>query len=259
MIALIAESKTMLSPTAVADEETLKSHIPVFEEDASEIMEKVKQKSVEELTNVLKVTPTLAQKSIKLAYDFPLKSTSDEAINLYTGEVFRALEFHTLPEEAKERFYEEVRIISSLYGWLKPDDMIKPYRLEFKAPLSPDNDSLSKYWKKKVTIAMGKFLKEHGNDIIMNLLPGDAANCIDWKLIKAFGKVIKPDFLVLSKEGDLRKPYTGELKAARGKFLREVLTNDLNLNNLHEFKNDMFLYSEEHSKPGLPVFIQAQP
>lgn len=255
MAILIAESKTMLNPTGPVDPDILKAHTPFFQNEANDIAYALSQLGINEIVEKFKMTPTLAQKAVRLAYDFPYKEMSDEAIKLFSGEVFRAIDFPTLSDDVKNKFYNNVRIISSLYGMLRPDDYIKPYRLEFKAPIGHDSSPLTKFWKKKVTILLGKEIKESGDNVILNLLPGDAATCIDFKLIKAFAKVIKPDFRILTKDGIVRNPYTGELKAARGALLTEILEKNTPLDNLTEMESQKFIYAPDLSKPGLPVFI----
>lgn len=198
------------------------ANAPAGEAAADEIMARVADMEVEDIASAIKVSPAMAAKVIRMAYEFPNKQTGLQAIEAYTGVVFKNFDFASLSKEEKDRTNQHVRIISSLYGWLRPEDIIKPYRFDFTTPLAPDDKTFAAFWKKDVTIHLVRYLQATGEKSILNLLPADAAKCIDWKLVKRFAKVWKVDF----KEQDgtaVRTPHAGKLKALRGILLREII------------------------------------
>lgn len=226
MLTLIAESKTMLDKETLIGREGYEAHTPAGEAGASEIMERVAAMGASEIASVVKISPAMAAKEVRMAYEFPNKDTGLRAIDAFTGVVFKNLDYASLTEEEKGRVAERVRIISSLYGWLRPDDIIKSYRFDFTTPIAPDDSTLAAYWRKDVTICLVRYLQRSGATAILNLLPADAAKCIDWKLVKRFAKVWKVDF----KEhtgASLRTPHAGKLKAMRGELLREIVRRDI--------------------------------
>ena len=222
MLTLIAESKTMTACDSPLSEENLALHTPSGLIPAEEIMHHMASLSPAELSSIAKFSGTMAVKAIRLAMEFPNRTLGSKAIEAFTGVVFKSLDYPSLDSEAKGRIDSDVRFISSLYGWLRPDDIVKAYRLDYTTPLAPGHLPMVRFWKKDVTIALVKEIKERGGDSIINLLPGDAAKAVDWKLVKKFAQVWKVDFKELCDGGLWRTPSSNRLKELRGHLLREI-------------------------------------
>ncbi len=216
----------MLDRELPVSPEQFEANTPAGEAAADEIMARVADMDAEDIAATIKISPAMAAKVVRMAYEFPNKQTGLRAIDAFTGVVFKNFDFSSLSPEEKERTNQHVRIISSLYGWLRPEDIIKPYRFDFTTPLAPDDKTLAAFWKKDVTLQLVRYLQANSETSILNLLPADAAKCIDWKLVKRFAKVWKVDF----KEQDgsaVRTPHAGKLKALRGTLLREIITQGI--------------------------------
>lgn len=184
-----------------------------------------------------------------MIYEFPNKSLGERAITAFTGVVFKALDYDTLTLSERARCASEVRIISSLYGLLRPDDIIKPYRLDFTTKVSPTGTALNSFLKKDVTIRLVKTLREESRTEILNLLPADAAKCVDWKIVKKFCKVWKVDFVEVCDGEKTKTPAANKLKTMRGKLLRQLLVEGINnISELKNIKSDDFIYN------GTPVY-----
>lgn len=227
---LIAESKTMMAAERSVSREELEANTPCFEDTASEIMVSLRDLTVGEIAAQLKLSGTLAAKMQKMIYEFPFKTTGNRAIEAYTGVVFKALDFATLTSEAQTRCSNQVRIISSLYGWLRPQDVIKPYRLDFTTRLEEGPSAgkpLNTFWKLHVTKALVNMLHDSGDKEIINLLPADASKCVDWKLVKRFADVWKVDFQEVREGNVLKTPTAERLKALRGSLLRQIVTEGI--------------------------------
>lgn len=194
---------------------------------SGEIMHNLLDIPVSEIAAAMKVSMAMAVKLRNMAYDFPLKDTGMPAIEAFTGVVFRALDYPSLPSEGKEYVDDNVRIISSLYGWLKPLDIIKPYRMEFSSRFAPGDQPLYHYWRKEVTIQLVKTIKERGKPEVIDLMPGDAAKCVDRKLVKNFARIWKVDFKQLVDGGGFRTPSAGRLKELRGLLLRRMAEDNI--------------------------------
>ena len=202
MLTLIAESKTMTACDSPVSEENLALHTPSGLIPAQEIMHHMASLSPAELSSIAKFSGTMAVKAIRLAMEFPNRTLGSKAIEAFTGVVFKSLDYPSLDSEAKGRIDSDVRFISSLYGWLRPDDIVKAYRLDYTTPLAPGHLPMVRFWKKDVTIALVKEIKTRGGDSIINLLPGDAAKAVDGGL--------------------WRTPSSNRLKELRGHLLREI-------------------------------------
>ena len=254
MLILIAESKTMLEQEQSVSRECFEANTPAGEASADAVMARVADMDIADIAAAIKISPAMAAKARRMAYEFPNKQTGLRAIDAFTGVVFKNFDYSSLSPEEKERTGANVRIISSLYGWLRPEDIIKPYRFDFTTPLAPDDKTFAAYWKKDVTIQLVKYLKTTGEKNILNLLPADAAKSIDWKLVKNFAKVWKADF----KEQDgaaVRTPHAGRLKALRGLLLRDIITQAITTPQaLIAHESDTFLPLPTPDRPDLIAF-----
>lgn len=256
MVTLLAESKTMLSEEKPVLESVFEDHTPALEEMADHTMDFIRNLSVNEISELLGISSQLAMKSVGYAYEFPNKKMGYGAIYGFTGEAFKALDVSTISKEALDFANDNLRIISSLYGILKPDDIIKPYRLEFNKNCAPNNQNIAKYLKPKITIEFVKFLRSQKVKDVIDLLPADADACLDWKIIRSVSKVHKINFKTLDNSGKLKTPLTKHLKESRGKMARFILENSIqSFSDLIKAESEDFFYSPNDSKPGLPVFL----
>ena len=233
MLILIAESKTMKTVEQAVSPSEFSEHRPAGEKTAAEIIDSLRDLTVGELAERLKLSGSLAVKMQKMIYEFPNKALGLKSIEAFTGVVFQALDFATLSAEARSRCLRDTRIISSLYGWLRPDDIVKPYRLDFntKIELHPDEPNSEKalfgIQRSKVSVELVNTLNQSLEKEILDLLPGDAAKCVDWKLTKRFAKVWKVDFVELQESGARKTPAANKLKKMRGLLLRQILQEDI--------------------------------
>lgn len=230
MIALIAESKTMLAVEREISDRDLLCSAPIYDSIADQIMSSLKGLDIGELAQETGLSSSLAAKMQKYIYDFGFKATGNRAIEAYTGVVFKALDYDSLTDETKNRCNKDVGIISSLYGWLRPGDAVKTYRLDFTTRLEvgpSEGMALNQFWRKDVTKALVKKIQDEGQREILMLLPGDAAKCVDWKLVKRFAKVWKVDFRELQPDDTYKTPQAGKLKTLRGMLLRQILTEGI--------------------------------
>lgn len=232
---LIAESKTMASAETDVSREEFAACRPLFDGIANAIMDSLRDRTPEQLGAEAGITLRLAASLRRMIYEFPNKTTGLRAIEAFTGVVFRQLGVAGYDTEQREFLRDNVRIISSLYGWLRPDDIIKPYRFDFKSHVAPLGETLMKYWKKDVTIALAQELRAKGDTVIIDLLPSDAAKCVDWKLIKRFANVYKVDFKmydcaaagIYDGTDAMKTPNAGRLKELRGRLLDLIVRNGL--------------------------------
>lgn len=227
MLILIAESKTMLDDQQPVASSTFESHTPPLEEPADSIMGRLADLSQHELIAQTGLTPSLAARLRQQIYEFPNKTMGMKAIEAFTGVVFKALRYDSLSATQQAICQKDVRIISSLYGLLRPDDIIKPYRLDFTAKVAPGGATLCSFWKKDVTVRLVRSLIDGGHGELLSLLPADAAKCLDWKVIKRFCKVWKADFVEIADDGSSRTPAATKLKTMRGTLLRHILCREI--------------------------------
>lgn len=258
MLVLIAESKTMTACTQSVGRKEFEKHMPKFAGEADDIMNAVSEMSVDELAERVRISVPMARKLQQSAYDFPHKETGCRSIEAFTGVVFRAFDYKSLNEAERKRANGCIGIISSLYGWLRPGDVVKPYRLDFTTPLAPGGEKFANYWRKGVTDEILRRLEESGEDNVLNLLPGDAAKCIDWKRIEGKATVWKAEFGEIQPGGGLRTPNSNRLKMLRGELLRQIVRENLTKpEDLMEISSDSYVAAEPSGIGGKLIFITA--
>ena len=150
---------------------------------------------------------------------------------------------------------QHLRILSGLYGVLRPLDLMQPYRLEMGTKLAnPKGDNLYDFWGDQVSRALTKQLDALGSRTVINLASNEYFKAVNKKKLKA--EVISPVFKDF-KNGKL-KIISFYAKKARGSMSRYIIdTNAKTLNDLKGFDYDGYKFSEEHTqKENEPVFIR---
>lgn len=257
MLVLIAESKTMAPCRSQVSPQLLENHTPELESLACDIMHHLESMNLDELAAKVKISVPMARKLREMIYDFPYKESGGTAIEAFTGVVFKAFDYSSLSEKEKERTNRSVGIISSLYGWLHPDDVIKPYRFDFTNQLAPDGRSFAAFLKQKVTDCMISWIENENDCDVLNLLPGDASKCIDWGRVEKKAKIWKADFQEIQDNGAVKTPNSNRLKILRGKLLRHIITDSITTpQQLMTVETECYM-AEKSSDPNQLLFITA--
>lgn len=246
---LIAESKTMAECSTPVNTGQLKRHRPELDSIATLLMKDWGKWTVEEIADRLKISLSLASSFKRMAYEFPNKTTGSKAIEAFTGVVFRALDYVSLSEGEQKRADKTVNIISSLYGWLRGDDIVKPYRLDFTTRVAPTGDSMAGYFKPLITPMLLESMEAGGENEILDLMPGDAEKCLDWRWIKRSAKVVKVEFRSVADGGSLQTPHATLLKTLRGQLLRDIIRKDISsISRLLGYESET-MYADPDSDP----------
>jgi len=173
------------------------------------------------------------------------------AVYVFDGDVYQGLEIDTFPEERLPRLQEELRILSGLYGWLRPLDGILPYRLEMGTALRVGRKKdLYEYWRKTLTDQMNAEEQE----LIVQLASQEYFKSLDRK--KLVARVIQPQFRDLH-QGTYRV-ISFHAKKARGSMARYLLTNNIQgPADILGFTGMGYRYSEEQTvREDEPVFVR---
>ncbi len=251
--------KLVLSPAKSLDFE---SSLPTNEHseagflaESNQLNALLKKKSVKKLAELMSISSNLAQLNYERNQEWELPfntKNSRQAIYAFSGDVYRGLDVYTLPTEKIERMQDTVRIISGLYGLLKPLDLIQPYRLEMgtKMPVGKKKN-LYEFWGKKITNALNAELDKE--ELMVNLASNEYFKAIDTKLLK--GKLVTPVFKDL-KNGEYKVIFT-YAKLARGYMTRYILdTGAETLDDLKGFDYEGYHFSEPMSDNQNLVFIR---
>ena len=175
-----------------------------------------------------------------------------QAIFAFRGDVYTGFDADTLSETEITQTQSQLRILSGLYGLLRPLDLILPYRLEMGTSLAnPKGKNLYEFWGDTLTEAVNKALVEHENDIIINLASNEYFKAI--KVKKLQGQLITPAFKDC-KKGEY-KVISFYAKKARGLMARYIIENKLEkAEDLKSFNISGYYFDAESSLKGELVF-----
>ena len=151
------------------------------------------------------------------------EENSKQAVYSFNGDVYQGLEASLLSKKEIDYAQDHLRILSGLYGVLRPLDSIQPYRLEMGTSweITPKKNSLYKYWKSAVTERLKEDVEETGAKFILNLASQEYAKAVDFKAIDL--PVISPDFK--EERGDKFQMISFFAKKARGLMARYAIEN----------------------------------
>lgn len=227
---------------------------PLFHNDAIKINSELKKESIESLCDLMGISSKLGELNWTRNQDFIKDSNySKQAIFAFNGDVYDGLDINSLDNEKHQLVNNIIRILSGLYGILKPFDHIKPYRLEMGSKFSINgNKNLYDFWKSKVTNQLKSELAE--DELIVNLASNEYFSVINSKEVS--NKIISPQFKDF-KNGTL-KIISFYAKKARGLMSRFIIDNNVKyVNEILSFDSGGYSYSKRDTADELkPVFIR---
>lgn len=181
-------------------------------------------------------------------------SNSKAAIYAFKGDVYVGLEAETLTKSDIDFAESHLRILSGLYGLLKPMDKMQAYRLEMGTNLkNPKGKNLYDFWNGTLTSEINKTLKKNSNDLIVNLASKEYFSALDRKQLK--GEIIDVGIKEY-KEGKL-KFISFNAKKARGLIARYIIKNRITTKRgLMGFDYDGYTYQEDLSSDNEFMFVR---
>lgn len=251
--------KIITSPAKLMNTENttrlLRSTTPRFIEEAAFIQSYLKEKSPKFLSELMEISPKLADENWHRNQNWkpnPSAKESAPAMLAFTGEVYRGLDAATLDKSAVDYLQKNYRMLSGLYGLLKPSDKVMLYRLEMGRNFEFENyKNLYEFWREKITAELNSQLGK--KDLILNLASAEYFKAIDRKKLNA--PVIDFDFYEM-KTG---KPKTIVVytKHARGLMVRHCAeTKAKTLDDVKSFHAEGYLLNEELSTDTKLVFTR---
>lgn len=181
-------------------------------------------------------------------------TNAKQAVFAFTGDVYKGLDAMTLSPSALQFSQTNFKILSGLYGMLKPLDLIQAYRLEMGTRLNISNKgSLYEFWSKHITSELNNNLENTNSKFLLNLASNEYSKSIDMKSLNA--EVITPVFK--DWKNDQFKIISFYAKKARGMMGRYFLDNKINNpNDLKGFDSDGYSYNAELSANNTMVFTR---
>jgi hypothetical protein len=194
-----------------------------FLSEAQQLNTLLKKKSAKDLSDLMHISPNLGQLNYDRNQLWSLPFTSKNArpaIYAFSGDVYRGLDAYSIQESKLDSLQNTVRILSGLYGLLKPMDLLQPYRLEMGTKFPVDaSKNLYEFWRQKITTALNDDLKE--GELFVNLASQEYFKAIDIKTLKV--PVVHIDFKEF--KNDQYKTIAIFAKLARGYMTRFIIEN----------------------------------
>ena len=181
------------------------------------------------------------------------KENTRAAIYAFNGDVYQGLDAYTLADEKIDQMQNQLRILSGLYGLLKPLDGIQPYRLEMGTSFKVGvHKNLYSFWKDKITAQLNSEMEPNG--LFVNLASNEYFSAVDSKMLNA--EIISPQFKDF-KNGKL-KIISFFAKKARGIMARHLIENNAStLEDVLSFSSGGYAFNESETKDPLnPVFVR---
>ena len=225
MLTILGPAKTIdTSPHGVTRLHTY----PAYLDKAEELVNRLRKYSVSQLRSLMKVSDKLATLSFEryaTSHSSYSEDEAQQALLAFSGEVFNGLNARSLNEEDLQFAQEHVRILSGLYGVLRPLDLILPYRLEMGTKMkSPGSRSLYDFWESVIPQRIAEDTGSLQNPVLINLASNEY-----FKSVKPGSfpyKIITPVFK--ESQGTGFRNVTVYAKKARGMMLRFLLQNRIN-------------------------------
>jgi cytoplasmic iron level regulating protein YaaA (DUF328/UPF0246 family) len=234
-----------------------KYSVPCFQKETTQLVSKLKRLKPTKLIELMHISSDLAELNAQRysSWEFPTALTDSvfQSVFTFNGEAYRGLSAETLTTDELNNAQEKLRILSGLYGILKPLDLMFPYRLEMgtKWEVSSKSKNLYAFWGDKLTSLLNK--ESQKGEVVVNLASTEYAKAINPK--KLHVEMITPIFKEY-KNGEY-KTVMMYAKHARGKMARHLIQNELeSIDQLKLYSEDRYQFDENQSSEREWVFVR---
>ncbi|MEM6736596.1 MAG: peroxide stress protein YaaA [Bacteroidota bacterium] len=251
MIAVVSPAKTLDFESKYDFGHTL----PKFQKEALTLIQVLKEQSEDEVSELMSISDQLAHINVERYHKFTQKKNpahARHAIFAFQGDVYQGLGAEGFSEKELDFSQSHFRILSGLYGLIRPLDLIQPYRLEMGTKLRVNGSkNLYEFWGDKIASQLNTDLKQQGDNLLINLASVEYFKSVDLKKLKA--KVIDVDFKNFS-NGEY-KVISFFAKKARGMMSRYIIKNQpTTVEGLKGFDYGGYYFDESNSTDGLLAF-----
>ena len=233
--------------------------IPELLSESEKLVGRLKTMSPGKLSDLMGISKDLGELNFQRFQSWQLPFTTEnakQAILAFSGDVYQGLNATTLSTEKLGLAQNKLRILSGLYGVLKPLDLIQPYRLEMGTKLKYyKSKDLYAFWNPLITKKINEAVAESGGKVLINLASNEYFKSIDRKKLKA--EIVTPDFKEF-KNGNYTM-ISFFAKRARGLMSRFIIENNISdPSDLLAFESEGYTFNARLSKSGNPVFTREQ-
>lgn len=254
---------TIISPTTTMNFnkniKLNKSSLPIFSDEVDYLIDLLKSLSTSDIKNLMSLSDELSNLNFNRYSNFN-KPDNDklQSILAFDGEVFNSMDTSNFNDLDIDFANKSLRILSGLYGVLRPLDVIQPYRLEMKTKLTNNcGKGLYKFWKSKITNHIMNELKNHDNPVLVNLASSEYIKCIDLKLLRQSYKFVDIVFKEHNPTDDTYKVKGLYAKKARGYMVEYIVKNKVNdIKSLKLFNKEGYKFNPNLSNDEVFTFTR---
>ncbi len=252
--------KIVISPAKSLD---LESKLPVsnysesqFLDQSQQLNKALREQKPSDLSNLMHISEKLADLNWQRNQDWNLpfnQENARQAVFMFSGDVYTGLDAYSLSQNDINTMQSSLRILSGLYGILKPLDLIQPYRLEMGTKFGVDGaKNLYEFWKETITNQLNEELSD--NELFVNLASNEYFKAVNTKKIKV--PIVAPVFK--DWKNDKLKIISFYAKKARGSMSRYLIENNAKtIDDVKGFMVDGYVFSEEYTtNENEPVFVR---
>lgn len=252
MLIVVSPAKTLDYESPLVTERYTQ---PEFIEHSAELIEVCRQLTPADIAALMKVSDKIAGLNVARFAQWSETFTPDnarQAILAFKGDVYTGLEAESLTEEDFTYAQQHLRMLSGLYGLLKPLDLMQPYRLEMGTKLAnPRGANLYQFWGELITHKLNEALAAQGDSVLINLASNEYFKAVKPKLLD--GQIITPVFKDC-KNGQY-KVISFYAKKARGMMARYIIENRVeSVEQLQAFNTAGYYFVAAESTPSELVF-----
>lgn len=253
MIVLLAPAKT-LDFTATEVTHTTKNRLL---NKSEQLIETLRQKSIPELRELMSISEKLAIENAERYRNFHTPfdlQNAKQAVLAFKGDVYRALQAETFDEAELQFAQQHLRILSGLYGVLRPMDLMQAYRLEMGTKLQQNGSkNLYEFWDDTVTQTLNEDLAETSSEWVINLASNEYVKVLQKKKLNA--QWLEIDFKE-NRNGKL-KTIAFNAKKARGGMAHQIVKHRIvAISDLRSLIVDDYVFDESKSTETHYVFVK---
>jgi cytoplasmic iron level regulating protein YaaA (DUF328/UPF0246 family) len=252
---------TVISPAKKLDMSAVDvtSTLPEFQAEANELANVARKLSANDLRKLMHISENLATLNRDRFRDFADTSTPENAkaaMYIFAGDTYTGLEAKSLDADEVAFAQDHLRILSGLYGLLKPLDAIQAYRLEMGSRLKTTRGkSLYEYWGSTISEALNTQAKDVQADTLINCASQEYFGAVKPDALTL--NVVTPQFYEDKPGGP--KIVSFFAKQARGAMARFIIQNRLtNPDQIRDFDTGGYAYQPDQSTPERPVFLRTE-
>ena len=256
MLALISPAKTLDYETPIKLEDHTQ---PRFLDHSHTLIETLKPYSSKRVAKLMNLSSKLSDLNVARYRDWHTPFTPDNArqsILAFKGDVYIGLDASTLTKRDLNFAQKHLRILSGLYGVLRPYDLMQPYRLEMGTKIkNPGGKNLYEFWAETITDSLNEELNQSKGKVVVNLASNEYFNAVDTSQLNA--DIVAPAFLD-EKNGEF-KMISFFAKKARGSMARYLIQERVkSAAGITGFDRDGYRYDKKLSTTERPVFTRTE-